>query len=220
MKTIKETLYLDRPREKLKERGVRHLSNIELMAVLLGSGIKGRDVFGLSRDLLKIIDQNPDQLHLESFQKISGIGTAKACQVLASFELARRYLNVEDNPKIQTLNDLLPLVHDLRDKKQEHFVTISLDGAGQLIQKRTLFIGTLNESLVHPREVFAQALADRAAALIFVHNHPSGQVQPSDDDISLTERLVNGADLLGIEVLDHVIVGKKSCFSFQEHNLL
>ncbi|MEA3421459.1 MAG: DNA repair protein RadC, partial [Acidobacteriota bacterium] len=132
---------------------------------------------------------------------------------------SKRFL-IKEEKKITGPQDIVSLVEDLRKKKQEHFVTLTLDGAHNLIKKRTVFIGTLNQSLVHPREVFADAISDRAAAVILIHNHPSGNVEPSDLDISLTKRLIKAGELLGIEVLDHIIIGKDKYSSFKEIKLI
>ena len=118
------------------------------------------------------------------------------------------------------MDDVLGLVGELREKKQEYFLTLTLDGAARLIQKRTVFIGTLNKSIVHPREVFADAISDRAAGIVFVHNHPSGNTEPSEEDFPITERLVEVARVVGIEVVDHIIVGRDGHFSFQTEGLL
>ena len=146
------------------------------------------------------------------------MGLAKAAQILSAFELARRHL-LADSAKIAVAQDVLPLLAEIAGKQQEHFVCISLNGANEVIKTRVVTIGLLDQSPIHPREVFANVIADRAAAVIFAHNHPSGDVQPSEGDRRTHQRLTEAATILGLRVLDHVIVTKKGYFSFQEAGL-
>jgi len=219
MKKVKTLPKFDRPREKMEMKGVKALSNLELLAVLLGSGIKDKDVFGVARDILKLAQNDFDNISLEKLKDIEGVGLAKACQIMAAIEFSKRFL-IKDGIKVKNAEDVVRLTEELKDKKQEYFLTLTLDGASNLIQKRTVFIGTLNQSLVHPREVFADAISDRAAGIIFVHNHPSGDVEPSKEDIILTTRLIEAGKIAGIEVIDHIIVSKNGHFSFQAEGLL
>jgi DNA repair protein RadC len=140
---------------------------------------------------------------------------AKAAQILSAFELARRYL-LRETVKIICAKDVLPLVADIATKPQEHFVCISLNGANEVIEKRVVTKGLLDQTPVHPREVFADAIRDRAAAVIFAHNHPNGDVQPSEADRRTHDQLTEAAKILGLRVLDHIIVSKKGHYSFQE----
>ncbi|MCP5053459.1 MAG: JAB domain-containing protein [bacterium] len=218
-KSIKQIPEFDRPREKLVGKGPKALSNLELMVVLLGTGIKGRDVFAVASDVADTTERDFERLSVDLLKGIHGIGPARACQVMAAIEFSRRFL-VNTGIRITNDVDVLPLVDELRDKKQEYFLTLTLDGGHNLIEKRTVFIGTLNQSLIHPREIFADAISDRAAAIIFVHNHPSTDVYPSKEDILVTNRLVDVANLLGIEVLDHIIVARAGSFSFKNKGLL
>lgn len=219
MKKLINTPIFDRPREKLVQKGVAALSSHELLMVILGRGMKGRDVSAQASDILKLIETEKESITLEKLEQIQGIGVAKAGQILAAFELTKRYLIKEDK-KIRNTEDILSLVADFRDKKQEHFITITLTGASTLIEKREVFKGTINFSVVHPREIFADALADRAAGIIFVHNHPADDAQPSEADIKLTKRLCDAAKLMGIQVVDHIIITKDSYYSFQADGLL
>ncbi|HPU30475.1 MAG TPA: DNA repair protein RadC [Syntrophorhabdaceae bacterium] len=219
MKKIKSIPEFDRPREKMEQKGVNALSNLELLAVLLGSGIKGKDVFEVAKEILKLVENDFNNLSLEGLKNIDGIGLAKACQIVAAIEFSKRFL-IKDGIKVKNVNDVMRLTEELRDKKQEYFLSLTLDGASNLIQKRTVFIGTLNHSIVHPREVFADAISDRAAGIIFVHNHPSGDLTPSRQDIEITRRLVEVGKIVGIEVLDHVIISKKGYYSFQAEGML
>ena len=147
------------------------------------------------------------------------MGLAKAGQILSAFELARRHL-LKDTVKITVAQDVLPLVADIVGKQQEYFICISLNGANEVIERRVVTIGLLDKSPVHPREVFADVIADRAAAVIFAHNHPSGDLQPSEADRRTHEQLTEAAKILGLRVIDHVIVTKKGYFSFQENGLI
>ena len=219
MKKISEIPKNDKPREKLAKKGVEALTSRELLMVILGKGIKGKDVVALANDILKLIERERENLTLEKLEQIQGVGKARAGQILASFELAKRYL-IKPERKIKNTDDILRLVDEIRNKKQEHFITITLSGASNVIEKRTVFKGTINYSIVHPREIFADALTDRAAGIIFVHNHPEGDVEPSEQDKKITEKLIEAGKLLGIEVIDHIIVTKNEYFSFKENGMI
>lgn len=219
MKKIKSIPNFDRPREKMQKKGAKVLSNLELLAVLLGSGIKGKDVFEVARDILKLAQEDFNNLNLDNLKNIEGVGLAKACQIMAAIEFSKRFL-LKEGIKIKNVDDVLKITEELKDKKQEYFLSLTLDGASNLIQKRTVFIGTLNHSIVHPREIFADAISDRAAGIIFVHNHPSGDPEPSKQDIEITKRLVEIGKMLGIEVIDHIIISKNGYYSFQAEGML
>ena len=208
-----------RPREKLRERGPAALTDEELVAAILGRGMVGIDVRTMARQVAGLIREHKENLTLAQLTAVSGIKLAKAAQILSAFELARRYL-LKDSVKITVAQDVLPLVADIVGKQQEHFVCISLNGAHEVIEVRTVTIGLLDRSPVHPREVFADVIADRAAAVIFAHNHPSGDVQPSESDRRMHEQLTEAAGILGIHILDHLIVSRKGHFSFQEAGLV
>jgi DNA repair protein RadC len=217
-KTIKELPQHSRPREKLRERGAAALTDEELVAVILGMGTAVCDVRTMSRSVAALIREHRVSLTLDQLMSVPGIGLAKSAQILSSFELSRRYL-LSELTKINCAEDVLPLLSDIKDKSQEHFVSISLNGANEVIQKRIVTVGLLDKSLVHPRDVFADIITDRAAAVIFAHNHPSGDVQPSNDDLKTQTRLIEAANILGIRVLDHLIVGRKVYFSFAESHI-
>lgn len=219
MKKIKELPDFDRPREKLAKKGPRALSDVELLAIIIGRGVSGRDVLQIATEVSKTLKKDFTQLTYDNLQKMEGVGSAKACQIVAGFELARRYLIKEEN-KITSPTDVLPLVSDIINKKQEYFICISLNGAGEVVGNRIITVGLVNHSLVHPREVFADAITDRAASVIFVHNHPSGTLEPSKQDILMTKQLVEAGAILGIKVLDHLIVSKKGHLSMKEKGLL
>jgi DNA repair protein RadC len=219
LKNIRDLPNFDRPREKLVNKGPEALSDAELLAILLGSGVKGRDVFQVSHAILRKLDQDRERINVKDLLSVEGVGFAKASQIAAAFELARRRL-VRESIQIQKAEDILPLVSYIADKKQEYFLCITLNGANEVIGNRVVTVGLLNTNQVHPREVFVDAISDRAASVIFVHNHPSGQLKASPDDIATTNQLVDAGKILGISVLDHVIITKKGYFSFKESGLL
>ena len=162
---------------------------------------------------------NFDNLTLDKLCDIHGLGQVKASQILASIELSKRYL-IRSNKRITSAQEVYDELQSFSTKSQEHFLTITLDGASHIINTRTVFIGTLNQSLVHPREVFADAIADRAAGIIIAHNHPSGTLEASRADIQITQRLKEVSKLVGIELLDHVILSKNGYYSFSDEGLL
>jgi DNA repair protein RadC len=219
MKTIKDMPEHSRPREKLRERGASALTDEELVTAILGMGTAGVDVRTIARQVAGLIREHKTGLTLDHLQAVPGVGLAKAGQILSAFELARRHL-LKDSVKITVAQDVLPLVADIAGKQQEYFICISLNGANEVIEKRVVTMGLLDKSPVHPREVFADVIADRAAAVIFVHNHPSGDLQPSEADRRTHEQLTEAAKILGLRVLDHVIVTKRGYFSFQENGLI
>jgi DNA repair protein RadC len=218
-KRIHQILPADRPREKLQRKGAAALSDFELLEVLIGSGGRGNDVGSLARQIQKLLRGGVGSLSYEALIALRGVSTATAGRVLAGLELARRHL-VRDIEPLRTQHDILLRLADLRDKSQEYFIALSLDGGQRLIAQRTITIGTLDTVLAHPREVFADALADRAASVIVAHNHPSGETKPSAKDIALTQQLTAAGQLLGVELYDHFILTKTDHFSFRQHHLL
>ena len=219
MGKIKDIHRFDKPREKLAAKGPEALSDQELLAVLLGSGIRGKDVFNVSRNLLRKLDNGKEKTDINTLTSIEGIGFAKACQILASFEFARRRI-VKESTVIQKADDILPFISYIAGKKQEYFICVSLNGANEVIGNRVVTVGLLNTNQVHPREVFVNAIADRAASVILAHNHPSGVLEPSPDDIAATRQLVKAGEILGIEVLDHIIITKKGYLSLKDKGFI
>lgn len=219
MRTIKDLPEHSRPREKLQERGPSALTDEELVAAILGKGSVGVDVRTIGKQVASLIREHKEGLTLDHLLDVPGMGLAKASQILSAFELARRHL-VIDAAKISCAKDVLPLLNDIAGKQQEYFLCISLNGANEVIKKRVVTIGLLDQSPVHPREVFADVIADRAAAVIFAHNHPSGDLQPSEADLSVHDQLTEAGKILGIRILDHVIVNRKGYYSFQESGLI
>jgi len=219
MKRIKELPEFSRPREKLREKGAQALSDLELIAVLLRSGIKGQEVRTLAAEVARLLTEKRGNISFQDLTQIKGIGLAKAAQILSAFELARRHL-LKETVKITGARDVLPLLADIAAKQQEYFVCISLNGANEVIEKRIVTVGLLDKSQVHPREVFADVIADRAAAVILAHNHPSGELKPSNSDLKIHEQLSEAGKILGIRILDHVVLSKKGYYSFQEAGLI
>jgi DNA repair protein RadC len=219
LKTIKDMPEHSRPREKLREKGAPALSDEELVTVILGMGTAGVDVRTISKQVAGLIREHKEALNLDHLLAVPGMGLAKAGQILSAFELARRHL-LKDAVKVSCAKDVLPLLADIAGKQQEYFLCISLNGANEVIEKRVVTIGLLDQSPVHPREVFADVIADRAATVIFAHNHPSGDLQPSEADLQLQDQLTEAGKILGIRVLHHIIVAKKGHYSFQEAGLI
>ena len=202
-----------RPREKLAARGAVSLSDYELLMAIIGSGNKQADVTKIARDLQKLLQDKGRELTFDDLLSIGSLGPAKSTQIMAGFELWRRRFESSEQPVIDSPDKAADQLADIRDKKQEYFVCLTLDGANRLISKRIITIGTLTSSLVHPREVFAEAISDRAASIIVAHNHPSGNLQSSDADRQVTERLKEAGVLLGINLVDHIIVTSKDFVS-------
>ena len=219
MKKLRDLHRLDKPREKLIARGTQSLKNDELMAVLLGSGVQGKDVRKLAREIIALMESDFEHLTLERLLEIHGLGTAKASQILAALELSRRYL-IRTRRRITDAQHVYEELRDYATRNQEYFLALTLDGASHLIETRVISIGTLNQSLVHPREVFADAITDRAAGIIIAHNHPSGTLEASRADLQITRRLAEAAKLIGIDLLDHVILSKEGYYSLSDAGLM
>lgn len=199
-----------RPREKLQSKGAVSLSDYELLMAIIGSGNAQADVTKIARDVRKVIAEKGSELTYEDLLTVKSLGPAKAANIMAGFELWRRQFEVTERPIIDSPEKAVAQLANIRDKKQEYFVCLTLDGANRLIAKRIITIGTLTSSLVHPREVFADAITDRAASIIVAHNHPSGSLEPSRADMDVTDRLREAGDLLGVKLIDHIVVTKDS----------
>ena len=211
----------DRPREKLIKYGSGKLSNTELLAIILGSGVKGLNVIELANKILKKFGSDKlKNAQYDDLKKTFGLGQAKACEIIACLEFGKRLLKDKPEKLVLQPEDVYRELRDLRQNKKEHFVVFYLDTHSREIKRETISIGTLNASLIHPREVFESAIKNNAAQIIVAHNHPSGIVDPSEDDIEITKRLVDAGKLLGIDVLDHVIVGDTGYFSFKNKNII
>ncbi|MEW5908024.1 MAG: DNA repair protein RadC [Patescibacteria group bacterium] len=218
---IKDLPKSDRPREKLEKYGPEKLSNSELLAILLRTGSKGINVVELARKILgKFSGSDLAKASFKDLKNTFGLGAAKACEIVACFELGRRLLQNKKSQIYLTPKDVWNELKDIRDNKKEHFVIFFLDARNQEIKREIISVGSLNANLVHPREVFEPAVRHLAAQIILAHNHPAGDPTPSKDDSEITKQLVEAGKLLGIEIKDHVIVSKANFFSFADHKLL
>ncbi|MBM4448729.1 MAG: JAB domain-containing protein [Chloroflexi bacterium] len=223
--TIRDLPVSERPRERLQKFGAEALSAQEILALILGRGISGESVMVTAQRLLSQFGslKGVASATLEELSKIRGIGLAKAAQIKAAFELTSRLEGYQDSGKketVKTPEDVVSLVRGrLKNKKKEYFLALLLDTRNQLIRAAEISIGSLDSSVVHPREVFKEAVAASAASVIFAHNHPSGDPAASEDDINLTKRLAQAGEIMGIDVLDHVIVGDQKFLSLKREGL-
>ncbi|MBI1869779.1 MAG: DNA repair protein RadC [Chlamydiae bacterium] len=207
------------PREKLERDGPERLKDYELLAILLRTGLPKKNVLQVSKEILRTYPPEALlNLKMEPLKKIRGIGLSKASTLVAAFELAKRafHKGLGTSYTILRSKDILPLITSIRSSRKEHFIAIFLNSRKQVIHQETISIGVLDGSLVHPREVFQPAIQISAASVIFAHNHPSGDVSPSREDILITQRLCQAGLLLGIDVLDHVIISKDAFLSLRE----
>lgn len=218
--TIRDMPPDERPRERLQRYGAESLSTAELIAIILRVGSQEASALALAEQLLSRFGglKGLFNASLEEISKIKGVGMAKAVGLKASIELGKRLFAIreEDNPKVSCPQDVVNLFPDLPFLNQEHFKAIFLDVKGKVIKEKTLFIGTLDASIVHPREVFKEAVACSAASVIVLHNHPSGDCTPSREDIEITKTLKQAGDLLSIPLQDHIIMGKGRYYSVRE----
>jgi len=223
--TVRDLPRQERPRERLQKFGPEALSAQELLALVIGRGIPKKSVMNIAQELLTKFGNIKaiGQATIEELSQIKGIGLAKAAQIKACFELGRRE-ELEPEIKNFDIKDPEAVVRairaSIRDKAKEHFKLILLNPRNRIIGISTISIGTLNASLVHPREVFKDAITHSAASVVLAHNHPSGDPEPSEDDIKITKKLVESGKILGIEVLDHIIIGKNNFCSFKERELI
>ncbi|MBA7638543.1 hypothetical protein ES703_46199 [subsurface metagenome] len=223
--TIHDLPISERPRERLQKFGAEALSAVEILALILGRGIAGESVMVTAQRLLSQFGnlRGIAGASVEELSQVKGIGLAKSTQIKAAFELANRlegYAEVGKKLLVKTPDDVVGLVKGrLKGKKKEHFLALLLDTRGQLIKVSEISVGSLDSSVVHPREVFKEAISASAASVIFVHNHPSGDSTPSEDDIKLTKRLAEAGEIMGIDVLDHIIIGDKEHLSLKRKDL-
>ncbi|MDX9692288.1 MAG: DNA repair protein RadC [Acholeplasmataceae bacterium] len=221
MYIVKEMPKEERPRERLMHHGVQALSNDELLAILLRTGRKDLSVIELSKSVLYHLDALSDlkNIKVEELMLVNGIKEAKACTLIAAIELGRRLSQSKQKvkSKIESPSDVyFLLAHELSHLSQEHFICIYLNTKSEVIKSETLFIGTLNQTLIHPREIFRQAVKLSASAIIFVHNHPTGDSNPSKADVLATEQLKEASRVMGIDVVDHIIIGHFEFYSMKE----
>ena len=205
-----------RPREKAAWQGLTALRNNELWALIIGSGQPQLNALELGKKVEVLLQQTTPP-NKEALLKIYGIGEATALKILASLELGQRRHQQQKSIALDSPSKIFALAQELQDKKQEHCLAFYLNARQELLGKKTISIGGLNYNYLEPREIFAQGFLLGASDLILVHNHPSGNPQPSDDDLLLTEKIAQLADLLGLKLLDHLIIGHKQYFSIREH---
>ena len=223
---VKQLPLNERPREKMLSKGIEYLSNTELLAILLRTGTKDKSVFRLAEEILSLEESGIlflSECSPEDLARIKGIGTAKACQVLAGLELGRR---IATKPRENRVRASCPEVivslfmEDMRYYKKEVFKVLLLNTKSEIIGTDDISMGSLSSTVIHPREVFLPAIRRSAAAIIFVHNHPSGDPTPSSDDIQTTKRLVEAGKLIGVSVWDHIIIGDGKHISLKEEHLM
>ena len=223
--TIHDLPTSERPRERLQKFGAEALSAQELLALILGRGIAGESVMVTAQRLLSQFGslKGIANASVEELAQVRGIGVAKTSQIKAAFELTNRlesYAESGDKPLVKTPEDVAGLVRSrLKGKKREYFLALLLDTRNKLIRVAEISVGSLDSSVVHPREVFKEAVLASAASVIFVHNHPSGDPEASEDDIKLSKRLAEAGELMGIDVLDHIIIGDKKYLSLKRGGL-
>jgi len=211
----------DLPREKLlKYNQPDKLKDEELLAIILRTGTRNCDVLTLAKKILQQYGKELPYTSVKELKNFLGIGRARACSIVACFELGKRLLKDKKVSLYLTPKDVYDRLIEYRDKKKEYFFVFYLDTKNQEIKSEVISIGSLNSSLVHPREVFEPAVKNLAAQIIVAHNHPSGNLQPSQDDIELTKRLVSAGEILGIEVIDHIIFSKEGFLSFKKEGLI
>ena len=211
-----------RPREKLLKYGPRALTNTELLAVVLGNGVEGENVLQVAEDLMRRHGAEAlPGLTLEGWRTARGIGTVKACQMTAAFELARRILvRPEAEFRVSSPREAYELVRDLKRARKEHLVALYLDAQNHLILRETISIGALNTTRTHPREILQPAILHSALAFVLVHNHPSGSLEPSRDDLDFTRSIARAAELIGVGLTDHLIVSPRGYLSLKERGVL
>lgn len=218
MTKIKDIPKIDRPRERFLKKGSDALSKSDLLAILLGSGIKGKNVQKLSQQIVQKFGKNFLSISVDDLQQVSGIGEAKALQIVSAISLVKRYYEDEKSNEITIKNskDVLSLVYDIRDKKKEHLVCLYLNARNVLLKKEIISVGLLDKTLLHPREIFHPAVELNTASIILVHNHPSGDSSPSPKDVQVVEKIAQAGEIMGIPVIDFIIVSENEHYSFYE----
>ncbi|MBQ0002808.1 MAG: DNA repair protein RadC [Treponema sp.] len=206
-------------RERVLSRGFTYPTDEELVMMIIGSGNRNLPVEVLSQKIVNVIDRTDRDKLIPELLKINGVGVSKALAVASAVEFGRRR-TCHLEAKVRCAKDVLPFVQSYAMKMQEHFLTVCLSGAHEIISITVTSVGTVNNAMIHPREVFTEAIKQKASAIIVCHNHPSGNINPSRDDIETTKRLLEASEILGITFLDHLIINKTGFFSFREHKFL
>ena len=219
---IKDIIKEERPRETLLKKGESYLSDSELLAILINNGTRDKSAITLAREIIETSDgiRNLSNITVEELSKIKGIGLAKACRIISALELGRRVSVASEMQKfkISSPQDIGNVyMEELRYKKKEIFRVVLLNTKNVIIGSKDISEGSINASIVHPREVFLEAIKKSANKMILMHNHPSGDPTPSSEDINITKRLISAGQIVGIEILDHVIIGDGSFYSFKEN---
>jgi DNA repair protein RadC len=204
-----------RPREKLVSGGPEALADSELLAILLNTGTRGKNVNALAAELLALLDREKEMPSIKELCRLTGMGLSKAAAIVAMLEFGKRRWGASGT-RIRNPEDIFNTVRHFSDRRQERFICLSLNGAHELIKARTVTLGLVNRTIVHPREVFADPILDRASAIAVAHNHPSGQLKPSPEDDDITLQLVQSAKILGLRFLDHVIFTDTGYFSYRQ----
>ena len=214
---IKDLALRHQPRFKVKQQGISALTNSELLALIIGSGQRNCNVLELAKKVERKILVSESLQNQSELSQISGIGEVLAGRILASLELGQRLATSKEQSQISQPQQIFTLALDLRHKKQEYCLAFYLNGRQELLSKKTIAIGSLNYNFLQARDLFAPAFLLGASSIILAHNHPSGNCQPSDEDLLMTEKIAKMADLLGVKLLDHLIIGKSNYFSIKEH---
>lgn len=202
-------------RERLERSGTPSVADFELVAAILGTGAKGKDVRVLASEILSSFDFSAGVPGIDTLAKIPGLGTARACRIAAALELGKRFFGVRER-HIGGPRDAWELIRHFDDRKQERFLCCTLNGAHDVIAVRLVTLGLVNRTIIHPREIFSEAVADRASAIFVAHNHPSGRLDPSPEDLDITERLRQAGDILGIPLVDHLVFSHEAFHSMVE----
>jgi len=217
---IKEIPLDERPREKSRKLGIKSLTDTELIAILLGSGNRDESAIEVARKILELIDKIQDlkKIGYAELKQIKGVKEAKAATILSAIELSNRMneSKIGELTKINSSHDVYDYMKYLEEFEQENFFTLLLDTKMKVISKELIYIGTVNQISIHPREVFKNAIKKNAVSMILVHNHPSGDPYPSDADVRATKILMKSAEIINISIIDHIIIGNNRFYSFTE----
>lgn len=210
---IKDTPKIDRPQEKLVKYGTKKLTDAELLAIVLRTGTVENNVLELSKKILRKFKNDLKNISIDKLKEVPGLGETKACQIVAALELSNRLMREDEQPQLVSPEKVFESVKEIRESKKEHLLAIYLDIKNREISREIISIGTLTANLIHPREIFEPAIRQLAAGIIIVHNHPSGETEPSKEDVEVTNQLQKAGQLMGISILDHLIVTESNFYS-------